>query len=109
MSDYENEIPKYRKRKSAVSKSGRRADHKHCYEICLLIRDERPYPAKYCTICGKIYDEYYFPFEKSNGHCRMLGDNEIYEKYKGVRQFIIQDYNVKFVNLSNILSNEKKF
>ena len=100
MSDYENEIPKYRKRKSSASKAECRADHKHNYETCLLIRENNPYPAKYCTICGNLYDEDYLPSEKSNGYYRMLTDGEIYEKYKGVRQFIVKDFKTKFVNLS---------
>lgn len=59
----ENEIPKYLKStESNISKSNRKAKHKHHYEECLI---QRPFSfagknsihtslCSYCTICGKI-------------------------------------------------------
>lgn len=37
-----------------MSKSKSKSNHKHNNMDCLLIVDDRPYIASYCTVCGKI-------------------------------------------------------
>ena len=63
MSEQENEIPKYKKKKSQKSKASKRSNHKHTYEPCLLKVLFRGWDgnqahsyegASYCTICGHI-------------------------------------------------------
>ena len=52
---YDNEIPKYFKKKNpSISKAKEKSKHKHLYIDCLLIEDGRPYKSTYCTVCGKI-------------------------------------------------------
>lgn len=61
---YEEEIVKYKKKKSQKSKSSRKSDHKHTYEkviakTCLgwAWRDR-------CSICGKTDNIYGFGFDR---------------------------------------------
>lgn len=95
----ENEIPKYLKQKeSNVSKSNRKAKHKHHYEECLI---QRPFSfagknsihtqlCSYCTICGKIGDKLkdsiVKDYIKSELHNRrtiysVMSGTELYEQY----------------------------
>lgn len=57
-----DEVPRYRKKKPQISKSAKRADHKHKYEKSILIvsrtRDE-PVTisvswAEFCSVCGRF-------------------------------------------------------
>ena len=51
----EMEISQYiKKRKSNISSSKSKSNHKHKNKECLLIKDNEPYIASYCEICGKI-------------------------------------------------------
>ena len=54
MDNFNDEIPKYRKKKSSVSSASKKSKHKHIYKDCLLIMENGPHKAQYCTICGKI-------------------------------------------------------
>ena len=60
MHHFENETPKYRKKKSTGSKSEKRSDHKHDYEIILLengligsVWMDR------CRVCGRLKSKSY--------------------------------------------------
>lgn len=94
MGIYCNEIPKHKKKKqSSVSKIEKKSRHKHVYADCLLICNESPHKARYCTVCGKIKNIKFSitdPVYRNNYTCyRMLTDAEIYEKYKNLPQFEI--------------------
>ena len=97
----DNEIPSYRKKKkSDTSKANHKSNHKHQYKYCLLIADGSPHKGIYCEICGKIRDVNYFEILKSDGHwSRMMNDDEIFEKYKGLEQFEIEDIFQRYVTL----------
>lgn len=115
----ENEIPKYLKQKeSNVSKSNRKAKHKHHYEECLI---QRPFSfagknsihtqlCSYCTICGKIGDKLkdsiVKDYIKSELHNRrtiysVMSGTELYEQYHDkLSVFFVEDiYKEKYVNL----------
>ena len=97
-----NEIPKYRKKKPSKSKSSRKANHKHQYEDCLLVDEEnRPHKAQYCTICGKINNVNVFEtMREDGGFYRMLTCDEVFQKYKGLKQFKVKDMWDKYVSIS---------
>lgn len=115
----ENEIPKYLKQKeSNVSKSNRKAKHKHHYEECLI---QRPFSfagknsihtqlCSYCTICGKIGDKLkdsiVKDYIKSELHNRrtiyfVMSGTELYEQYHDkLSVFFVEDiFKEKYVNL----------
>ena len=95
------EIPKYKKKtKSSISKSGTKSKHKHEYKECLFVKEGRPYRGTYCTICGKIYDIGFLEKKIDNGMCRLLDDDEIFEKYKHLEQIEIEDIFQKFAPVS---------
>lgn len=97
MDNYNDEIPKYRKKKSSVSSASKKSKHKHIYKDCLLITENNPHKAQYCTICGKIGNIEFFEAEKVNGGYRMLMDTEIYDKYKNVIKFEVESIFQKYV------------
>lgn len=101
MSSLENDVPKHRKKKeSSTSKSKVKSKHKHKYMDCLLIVSEkkRPHKATYCKICGKIGDVSFFDtVHCENGYRRMLDIDEVFEKYKDLEQFNIDDIWQKYV------------
>lgn len=78
-------IPKYRKRKN---KTVRKSDHKHEYEIVLIVYNymDRDFYHKgeKCIICGKINNERMFEGIEIEGtnYTRMLTQEEVLEKYK---------------------------
>ena len=87
MKRVEIEIGKYRKKKkSDTSKISKKAKHKHEYEDCLLLNNKHPYPAKVCKICNKITDIKYFVTEKRYGGYWVLSDEQVYEKYRDLKQ-----------------------
>ena len=91
MSNFDNEIPKHRKKKkSSTSKSNTKSKHKHEYVDCLLIENSKPYKATYCKICGKI-DNVFFLWNMS--------DDEILEKYKNLEQFEVDSIWQKFIQI----------
>ena len=100
--DNNNEIPKYRKKKPSKSKSARKSDHKHQYDDCLLVDDEKhPHKAKYCTICGKINNVKAFETDRlDGGRFRMLTCDEVFQKYKGLKQFQVKDMCDKYVSIN---------
>ncbi len=106
MDDYNDEIPKYRKKRPSVSSAGKKSKHKHIYKECLLIAENNPHKAKYCTICGKIGDMEFFESEKVNGGYRMLTDVEVYDKYKNMERFEIESIFQKYVVIP-VVSDEE--
>ena len=81
----ELDVAKYlKKKKSSTSKSENKSKHKHEYKECLLISEERPYPAKICKLCNKIRDIQYFVTERTSNGYRVLHASEIFERYKDV-------------------------
>ena len=96
-----NEIPKYRKKKPSKSKSASKSDHKHQYDDCLLVDEEnRPHKAEYCIICGKINNVKTFETKRlDGGHFRMLTYDEVFQKYKGLKQFQVKDMWDKYVSI----------
>lgn len=101
MTDIEKEVPKHKKKKkSSTSKSKTKSDHKHEYEDCLLITNRNPYKATYCKICGKIGDVALFDSTRlDNGYYRILQPDEVFEKYKHLEQFYIDDiFSQKYIS-----------
>ena len=96
-----NEIPKYRKKKPSKSKSASKSDHKHQYNDCLLVDDEKhPHKAEYCIICGKINNVKTFETERiDGGRFRMLDYDEVFQKYEGLKQFQVKDMWDKYVSI----------
>ena len=117
----ENEIPKYLKQKeSNISKSNRKAKHKHHYEEC-LIQYNLKYTNKstlitslqsYCTNCGKIGDrfkegksivkDYRRTVDTPIGKCYShITSEELYEKYHDkMPVFFVKDiFKEKYVDL----------
>ena len=99
MNDFEkNDIPKYRKK--AKTNKAKKANHKHTYEPCLLICDNKPYLSQYCTICGRTNDTKFALYEKiSDRAYRILNPEEIFKKYESLPRFIISSILAKKVNL----------
>ena len=106
MDNYNDEIPKYRKKKSSVSSASKKSKHKHIYKDCLLIMENGPHKAQYCTIWGKIGNIEFFETEKVNGGYRMLTDTEIYNKYKDIIRFEIESIFQKYVVIPVIYTEE---
>ena len=79
---YDNEIPKYKKKKS---KTNKKSSHKHKYEQCLLYIEEIDdyMLADYCIHCNKIYNIYVI-YEGEEGTRVMKGmtKEEKLKKYK---------------------------
>ena len=91
-----DDIPKYRKKRgSNVSKSREKSKHKHEYKECLLIENNHPHRATYCTICGKIGNVYFFESEGLT----VMSDKEIYSKYHNLEQFKINKLWQKYVQI----------
>ena len=114
----EQEIPKYKKStESNISKSNRKAKHKHQYKECLI-----QYPisfagkdriqihlCSYCIICGKIgdrvKDSIVKDYIKSELHSRgisysIMSGTELYEKYHNkMPVFFVKDMFEKYVYL----------
>lgn len=99
----DNEIPKHRKKKpSSTSKSSTKSKHKHEYKPCLLIHNKHPHRATYCKICGKIGDLQLFETELyRDGIWRLLDYDEIFEKYKDLEKYYIEDIWQKYVPIDN--------
>lgn len=92
MYNFDNEIPKHRKKKEpSISKSNIKSKHKHKYIDCLLMENGKPHKATYCKICGKV-DNVFFLWNMSN--------NEIFEKYKDLVQIEVDSIWEKFVPIS---------
>jgi len=108
-----NEIPKYKKpTESNISKSNRKAKHKHHYEECLIQYNFRYANENnlmtclhtYCTICGKIGDrfkedksivkDYKRTIDTPIGKCySLITSEELYEKYHNkMPVFFVENY-----------------
>ena len=100
--DNYDEIPKYRKKKSSKSKSASKSNHKHQYDDCLLVdKENHPHKAQYCKICGKINNVNVFETERiDGGFYRMLTFDEVFQKYKSLKQFQVKDMRDKYVSIS---------
>lgn len=99
------EVAKYRKkRESSISKSQRKAKHKHMYKGCLFVDKKGFYnKSEYCTICGKV-GEISSGTERITGNCyRRLTNKEIYEKYKHLELVEIESYIPKYLPERNKL------
>lgn len=98
----ENEIPKHRKKKqSSISKSSTKSKHKHEYKEVLLIHNDKPHLATVCKICSKIGDLHFFETEKrEDGLYRQLDYDEVFEKYKDLEKYYIDDIWQKYVPIS---------
>ena len=99
----DNEIPKHRKKKkSSVSKSSTKSNHKHEYATCLLIHNSHPYWATYCKICGKIGDLHFFECEKrEDGLYRQLDCDEVFHKYGNLEKIEVEDIWQKYVPINS--------
>ena len=97
----EQGVAKYIKKKdSSTSKSKYKSKHKHKYIDCLLIEKDRPYRSKVCEICGKIGDVIFFETKEYGLHSRiMMTDEEVFEKYKDLKQIEVNDIWDKYVNI----------
>ena len=125
MSNFGEEIPKYRKKKgSNKSKSNAKAKHKHNYVECFTMYDftfldktrKIIHLNSYCDICGKIggsledgkirsqYQDTY----STNGIKRYIIPwtnriDEIYEKHKDEIPSFEINFDDKFVNLEGVI------
>lgn len=95
----DEEIPKHLKKKeSNKSRAREKTKHKHVYDVCLLVKDGKPYPASYCILCGKIQTINHINTVKTEeGYSRFLTDEEIFEQYKDVPKFQIESIWQKYV------------
>lgn len=111
-----NEIPKYKKpTKSDISKSNRKAKHKHHYEECLIQYNMKiglinkpniliTSLGSYCTICGKIGDRFkkdktiVKDYEHTDDtpigkYYQIMTSEELYEKYHNkLPVFFVENY-----------------
>ena len=99
MKNFNNEIPKYRKKKqSSTSKSDTKSKHKHEYKEALLVYNDYPHFGTVCKICGKITDLHFFETVKTEeGYCIVLETDEVFEKYKHLEKYYIDDIFQKYV------------
>ena len=97
----EDEIPKHIKRKkSNVSSSKSKSNHKHTYVNALFINaDEKVYKGRYCSICGKINDMNVFTTERKDGYYHVLTSEELLDKYPEYERKAIDSYDQKYVTL----------
>ena len=98
----ENEIPKYRKKKSNSSKSEKKSDHKHEYAQCVRLsevdwKDELyPYRAEYCGLGGKLKHEH-LPI--CDG--KWLNTEETLERYSDLPAFHVKFF-ADYVDLNEV-------
>nr|DAH30263.1 MAG TPA: hypothetical protein [Caudoviricetes sp.] len=122
----EQEIPKYKKStESNISKSNRKAKHKHQYKECLIQypisfagKDRiQTHLCSYCIICGKIGDrvkdsivkDYVRSEEYSRGiYYSVMSGTELYEEYHNkMPVFFVNDIcKDKYVHIGKELNNE---
>lgn len=113
----EQEIPKYKKSTEGnISKSNRKAKHKHQYKECLIQypisfagKDRiQTHLCSYCIICGKIGDrvkdsivkDYVKSEEYSRGiFYSVMSGTELYEEYHNrMLVFFVKDMFERYVN-----------
>lgn len=97
--DFENEIPKHRKK---INKTIKKSKHKHIYKICLLYdtKSKYYYKGSYCTVCGKIGNWGMETKRNEMGSIQMLSQEELKQKYKDCEiKEITNISKVKYVQL----------
>ena len=98
MKDFNDEIPKYKKKKN---KTVKKSNHKHEYKQCLHYVDEiEDYVlADYCNNCNKIYNMYVIS-EKVEGSNfeRGLTKQEKLKKYKNLTVKRVGKLSDKYLN-----------
>jgi hypothetical protein len=88
----ENNEEIYKIKGKKQKKTSTKSKHKHTYEECLLLSEDKVCRATYCTLCGKIGDRFIFETVPYNDRFnRMLTDEEIIEKYKHLKSFEVDD------------------
>lgn len=87
---YEDEDVKYRSKKK--KKTPKKSDHKHIYEECLFIWDNRVHRGERCSICGKVGDVHFFETEpcENSRFVKMISGKQVLDKYPDLD---IYDYN----------------
>lgn len=81
-----------------VVKGFERINHKHDFKECLFVENGHPHLGTYCTICGKIEKiNSWEMMNLGNGLCRMLKDEEVFDKYRHLKQIKIKDIFQKYV------------
>ena len=98
MKDFNNEIPKYKKKKN---KTVKKSNHKHEYKQCLLYVDEIDdyVLADYCILCNKVGNIYVIS-EKIEGSNleRGLTKKEKLNKYKNLSVKRVEKLSDKYLN-----------
>lgn len=99
--NYDEDVKHKRKKESNTSKSNKKSNHKHIYEDCLLIENNKyVYKVQYCTICGKRNNTKWFDFSplENEKFLQLLSNDEKLEKYKDLKRFEVKDiFKEKFV------------
>lgn len=88
MKDFNDEIPKYKKKKN---KTVKKSNHKHEYKQCLLYVDEiEDYVlADYCISCNKVGNIYVTP---------KMTKQEMLKEYKNLTVKRIKNLSDKYLN-----------
>lgn len=97
MNYFEDEIPKYRKKRQ--KNKVKKVDHKHEYRNALLNieKNDSYYLCRYCTICGRIDNYWSEPVPLDNGYIRDMTKEELLKKYRKYEIKTINDYCDKYV------------
>ena len=109
--DYTDDVGKYRrKKKSNISRSSEKSDHKHQYTDCLLkytyMHGYTGYTrAEYCSVCGKLNNKGIKFFEVGPDH-KILSPDETKEKYKHLPMFELDFIRGKAVDLDLAIYND---
>ena len=88
MKDFNDEIPKYKKKKN---KTVKKSNHKHEYKQCLLYVDEiEDYVlADYCISCNKVGNIYVTP---------KMTKQEMFKEYKNLTVKRVKKLSDKYLN-----------
>lgn len=72
-----------------MSEANRKSDHKHLYEFALVKTEDIYRRIKYCTICGKINNIFFFETIKVEGmhFNKIMTSKEILSKYNDLKIF----------------------
>ena len=100
-----SDIPRYRKRSNKVVKKSK---HKHIYVDCLIYSNSPNglicFKSSYCNICGKLGAKKWDSVKvEGSKHSRLLSSKEMFEKYKELERFEVEDiYKVGSITLSYV-------
>lgn len=99
MNYFEDEIPKYRKKRQ--KNKVKKVDHKHKYKKSLLHieKDDSYFLCRYCTICGRINDYWSDNVLLDNGYFRIMTKEELLKKYRKYEIKTISNYCDKYVTV----------